>query len=347
MELKRNYKLYAFVAFLFIIVALFLYVISPFLKAILVAIFLYVLTLPVFIFLRRFVPNDTLASLLMCIAVLAVIFIPILFLLGEIVDQAIDVSVTVSKNFQYIISLPEQCTGNASRTCEVVRGLENFIGRLDIEKYAPRLQEIGGYILEKSTSLVIGFTSAMIDIFAMIVTLFFLYRDGISFARRADRLVPLQRDYWDAIKRQIHDIVQGMLYGSFVTALIEGAIGAFLFWIFGLNNPLFWGAIMAALAFIPMVGGALVYVSFSLTMIVSGRAVAGILFLILQAAHVIYIENFLKPRMIGEKVGVHSLIMFFSFFGGIVVFGPIGIIIGPLMAALLVAFLRIYSVEFG
>lgn len=346
-EIKKNYKLYAFIVFLCIILGIFIYVISPFLKAILIALFIYILTLPVYGFIKKVIPNDTVASLIMCIAVLAIILVPIIFLLGEIVDQAIDVSVTVSRNFQYVTQLSSKCDGNATGLCDAVKALESVVGRLDIEKYTPRLQEVGGYILEKSTGLVIGFTSALIDFFAMIVTLFFLYRDGTSFIRRTDRLVPLQKDYWDAIKRQINDILHGMLYGSFVTAIIEGAIGVLLFWIFGLDNPLFWGTMMAVLAFIPMVGGALVYVPFSITMAASGRVTAGIAFLALQALHVIYIENFLKPRIIGEKVGVHSLMMFFSFFGGVVVFGPIGLFLGPLTAAILVAVVRIYSIEFG
>ncbi|MFC1768603.1 AI-2E family transporter [Nanoarchaeota archaeon] len=347
MELKRNYKLYAFVGFLFIIVGIFLYVISPFLVAILLAIFLYLLTLPVFRFVRKFLKNDTISAIFMCLTMIIIILIPIAFLLGEIVDQAINVGVKASKNIEALVELPSQCEGNSSTACNVINTLESFVGHLDIQKFSLRFEEIGGWILEKSTHLVIGFTAVIIDILVMIVTLFFLYRDGISFGRRADRLIPLQKDYWEAIKRQINDIVQGMIYGSFVTALIEGILGGLLFWIFGVDNPIFWGAMMGILAFIPIIGASLVFIPMSLTVMVDGNLLLGILLLVLQSSHVIYTEYWLKPKLIGEKVGVHSLIMFFSLFGGVVVFGPIGIIIGPLTAALLVAFLRIYTIEFG
>ncbi len=345
--IKRNYKLYSFVAFLCLLIGFFVYVISPFLEAILIAVFVYILTLPVYNFLKKRVKNDTVASSLMCIAILLIILIPIFFLLGKIVDQAIGMSTEVSKNFEYITQLPTHCEGYTTTPCRIVHGIESIVGKLDIEKYSLKLQEVGGYILEKSTKLVITFSSAIIDIFAMVVTLFFLYRDGGSFTHRIDRLVPLQRDYWEAIKRQIVDIVQGILYGSFLTALMVAMIGGFLFWVFGLQNPLLWGTLMGVFAFIPMVGTPIIFIPATLALIVDNRIIAALFFFVLQSVQVIYIDTYLKPKIIGNRVGVHPLVIFFSFFGGLVVFGLIGAIVGPLVAALLVAFVRIYSIEFG
>jgi predicted PurR-regulated permease PerM len=107
-----------------------------------------------------------------------------------------------------------------------------------------------------------------------------------------------------------------------------------------------WGVVMAILSIIPMVGAWLVMYPAATIMIITGHVGEGIAIFLIAAIIIGNIDNVLTPRLVGREAGMHDLLIFFSTIGGISLFGVMGFILGPVIAALFLTILDIYGVEF-
>jgi predicted PurR-regulated permease PerM len=142
---------------------------------------------------------------------------------------------------------------------------------------------------------------------------------------------------------ELRTITQAVLYGQVMTALIQGGLGALGLLIFGVPNWLFWGAIMMLTAFIPLLGTPIVWGPAALSLILGGATARGIGLLIYSGALVMNIDNFLRPRLMSGRTKVHPVLILIGVLGGLQVFGFVGLLVGPLVLALLVAFVRFYE----
>jgi predicted PurR-regulated permease PerM len=127
---------------------------------------------------------------------------------------------------------------------------------------------------------------------------------------------------------------------------MQGALAGAAFAVAGLHGAVFWGSVMTVLSIIPGVGAAIVWVPASVYLIVAGHVGAGILLAAFCAAVVGTVDNFLRPRLVGRDIKMHDLLILFSTLGGILLFGVVGFIIGPILAALFVTIWEIYGVVF-
>ena len=120
-----------------------------------------------------------------------------------------------------------------------------------------------------------------------------------------------------------------------------------IFWGLGINNPTLWAAATALVSLIPVIGTATIWVPLSIYLILTGYLGKGIILLVLGSGVIGLVDNFVRPLIIeGKSEGMHLLLVFFSLAGGLILFGPSGLVLGPLVSALLVTFLDIYRAEF-
>ena len=124
--------------------------------------------------------------------------------------------------------------------------------------------------------------------------------------------------------------------------VIQGILGGVVFALFGLKSPLLWGVIMGLLAFLPIVGIGLVFLPAAVILIISGRLAAGLIFLVIYAVITVGVEYFFKPRIVGQRVQMHTLLVFLSIIGGLKLFGILGIIYGPLVMTAFLTLTDIY-----
>jgi predicted PurR-regulated permease PerM len=167
----------------------------------------------------------------------------------------------------------------------------------------------------------------------MIFTLYYFFKDGERLIRRAKRIVPLDPERVNETFHQLRDVVQATMYGSGIVALFQGLLGGVLFAVFGVPSPVFWGALMAFLSIIPFLGAFIVYVPAGLILILGGSYVKGILMIGIGTIIVSQIDNLLRPYLISGRTQMHPLMLFFSIMGGIALFGILGMVVGPMIAA--------------
>jgi predicted PurR-regulated permease PerM len=167
--------------------------------------------------------------------------------------------------------------------------------------------------------------------------MFYLFRDGDAIRRAAFDMFPLERAQTRDVFARTKEVVGATVYGVIVIALIQGTLGAFIFWVLGLPSPLLWGVVMFFLSMIPMAGAFLVWVPAALFLALSGAwGRAGIL----AAWGVLVvgsIDNLLSPRLVGQRTRLHELLVFFSVLGGLEVFGVLGVVLGPVVVAVTLA----------
>ena len=192
----------------------------------------------------------------------------------------------------------------------------------------------------------------ILHLFILLFVMFFLFRDGKVFVDKIERLLPLKVRYRQHIFKKLSDMTYAVVYGSIIIAMIQGALGGIGFFIFGLSSPLLWGIVMVFAALIPYIGSTIIWFPAALMLIFNGYInlettlmIKGILLMIYGIFVIGTVDNILKPKIIGDKAGLHPILVMLGVVGGLSLFGFIGVIVGPIILAMLVAFVDIYEEE--
>ena len=183
-------------------------------------------------------------------------------------------------------------------------------------------------------------------LFIMIFSMYYFFKDGPAFIEKFKRMSPLSDDYEDRLIEKFSSMTRATIKGTLVIAVIQGCLGGIAFWIFGVPSPLFWGLAMVILSIIPMVGSALVWLPAGIIKVATGSWGEGLGILVVGFGLISTIDNVLRPRLVGKDTAMHPLLIFFGTLGGISVFGIVGFIVGPIIAALFVTIWEIYASEF-
>jgi predicted PurR-regulated permease PerM len=114
-----------------------------------------------------------------------------------------------------------------------------------------------------------------------------------------------------------------------------------IFLILGLPSPLLWGVVMFLMSMIPMAGAFIVWVPAALYLLLTGSYVKALVLVVWGVVVIGSIDNFLSPRLVGRRARLHELLIFFSVLGGLQVFGVLGLVIGPVLAAITLALIEV------
>lgn len=141
---------------------------------------------------------------------------------------------------------------------------------------------------------------------------------------------------------KFNDMAGAILFGNGLCGAIQGIAGGLIFWLFDIPSAFLWGVIMALLAFLPIIGIGVVFIPTVIYLFLAGRAGTAIFFLLFYLLLSGGVEYILKPKIVGTRVQMHTLLVFFSIIGGLKLFGILGIIYGPLIATAFLTFTEIY-----
>lgn len=185
---------------------------------------------------------------------------------------------------------------------------------------------------------------AVVGFLIMLFVLFFAFRDGESMLNYLRHLSPLARTQEDALLTRVRDTTKAVVLGTGITAIAQGVAAMIAFRIVGIP-ALFWGAVLGASSIVPVVGTSLVWVPAVGYLLIGGRILPAVFLAAWCAGVVGSIDNFLRPYLMGGRVGMSSMLVFFAILGGIQAFGPVGILYGPLVFGLCAVCLYIYEMD--
>jgi len=330
---------------LLVISALFLSMIQQFLMAIFLAGLFSALSRPVYLYFKKlYGGREHWASLTTLALLVFVVLIPLLFLIGIVVAQAIDVGQTVSP-------WVKQTMSDHGGITEYLKSLPFYDKILPYQQTI--MQKAGQAVGAMSKFLVDGLSAATVGTvhfvfmaFVMLYTMFFFLMDGNKLVEKMLYYLPLQSSDENRMLEKFTSVTRAMLKGTFLIGVLQGGLAGLAFMVVGIDNAVFWAAIMAVLSIIPSVGTALVWVPAAIILLASGDVTAGVGLAAFCGIVVGGLDNVLRPKLVGKDTQMHELMIFFSTLGGIFMFGVVGLFIGPVIASLFVTIWEIYGVAF-
>ena len=211
---------------------------------------------------------------------------------------------------------------------------------MDLSHFDPRaelvdrLKGLSAVMVSRGWKIVGGLGSFILNSAITLFTLFFLFREGRALRRRIAALLPLHSDQVERLFKGIENTIFGAVHGGLIVAAVQGALVGIALWVFGVDSPLLWGVVAAVFALIPLVGTAVVRIPAAIYLVASGSWVKGLILVGWGALVVGTVDNILRPILIQGRVQMHPLLIFFAVFGGVSVFGFLGLFIGPVILAL-------------
>ena len=224
-----------------------------------------------------------------------------------------------------------------------LRWLDQFV---DIERLQSpaflraTLERWTGTLANSTIGVVGGAVSIVVQMLLVVFTMFYLFRDGDAIRRAAFDMLPLERSQTRDVVARTKEVVGATVYGVIVIVLIQGSLGAFIFWALGLPSPLLWGVVMFFLSMIPMAGAFLVWAPAALFLAFTGTWTRAIILVVWGVLVVGSIDNVLSPRLVGHRTRLHELLVFFSVLGGLEAFGVLGVVLGPVIVAVTLAIIE-------
>jgi predicted PurR-regulated permease PerM len=188
--------------------------------------------------------------------------------------------------------------------------------------------------------------SALLTLFFTVMTAFFVLRHWTEILQRAERMLPVHPMHTRVVLVEFQKVGKEVFIGTMLTGLAQGFLAGVGYALGGVPEPALLGALTAMCSVVPVVGTLLVWVPVGVGLIVSGHPVAGSFELLWGALVVVILSDYvIRPRLVGGHGHVPTLLTFISLFGGVEVFGLIGLIVGPVVAAVALALIRTYDRE--
>lgn len=280
--------------------------------------------------------NDNLASAIVVIGTLLIIVVPILFVGLLLFVQVNDFLAALRA------SQPSNATGTTTDhlLVQVDAALRSLMSPLGLQVNFLEWFEQNKQDIIKSLTGQLGKATYSIGytVFTFVIallTMFFMLRDGTRLLDPTLDLLPLPRDNARQVLTKMASTIKAVFVGVVLVALVQGSVAGITYWAVGVPHPLIWFVATTILAAIPLLGSPVVYIPLSLMLIGQGKVVQGIVLLAVGFGVVSQIDNILRPFVIGARTALHPMAVFFSLLGGILMFGPVGVMAGPVLLTLL------------
>ncbi|HKY62162.1 MAG TPA: AI-2E family transporter [bacterium] len=335
----------AFILLLVAMLAIGAYLLWPFVQTLLMSGILAVLFYPLHNKILRWLKGrQNLAALASVFAVILFIFIPIAVLLMLVTTQL--ASLVASSNIEISQSTFSGLLASVQQKAAFWVAKFEYVSGLDFD-LVPWIQRgvtrIAQTLAQYSPAVLAGTANVFLHLFIMVIVMYYFFRDGSNFFDLLIKLSPVKDQYERRLAKEIRDTINGVFYGNFMTGLVQAILSTFGYYFAGIPAYFVWGVITFFMSFLPMLGTGIVIIPLIIALLVQGKiqgaVILGVFGIVIGMA-----DNVLRPML--TRSNMHPLILFLSFFGGLAVFGPIGILVGPMVMAMLTATVRIYSKDF-
>ncbi len=320
-----------------------LYLVKPLFYPIFWAAILAIMFYPTYQWLLKHLKSPILCSFLCLLMIISLIIIPLVILSILVINQSVILYQTAAQGDLLI----------------QVKGIGTWLSQ---SSFAPYLENVRTYWnenfqdLAKTTSTFLfnnlqNLTQNSITFlglfFTMLYALFYFLKDGARILKRLMHLSPLGDKYEEILYSRFTSTARATLKGTLVVGAIQGLLGGIIFFITGIKGSLIWGVLMAVASIIPVFGTSLIWLPAGIIMLALGNTWQGVTILIAGFAMIGTIDNLIRPKLIGRDTQIHPLLVLFATLGGLIMFGVSGLVIGPVIAALFLAFINIYDQHYS
>lgn len=322
---------YFLIALLLIFVYLAVVTLMPVFKSMVLGFVLAFAFYPIYEWLKNRLKYKSVAAWIMVVLILIIFILPGIYIVNSLIHET-QSAYTLFQSVDF------------DKVNEFLPGTIASDG--DMKGYMSEgLLKVRDFIVGYAPDIIGSVAETFLGLFIMFFVMFYSFIDGKKWIEGIKKRMPLKKEYTNKLIKNTESITKAVLYGYILTAIIQGSIGGLIFWILGVSNPIFWGFIMIILAIIPFVGTPIVWLPAAIIELLMGHYVTGILLLILGFTIIMNVDNFLRPKLIGNKAKVHPVIILVGVLGGLSVFGFTGIILGPMILTLLMVLFKFLLIE--
>jgi len=320
---------------IFCISAIFLgRILWPFWSILVLSFLLASLFRPTYLFLHNKKFSAIFASILTCFLIVVLVFIPLLLFIGALSNEAFSLyqwGRDAGLGIKIHSFLQDHPMAAQFQTYLQGLGLEFEPTQLT-DNLSSLVKSSALFLYNQASSWAANILKFLALFVIMILVIFFLLIDQEKLVTFFVRLSPLPDHEDRLLLARFEETANAILKGTIVCGLIQGIIAGVVFAMLGLNAPILWGCIMAVVACLPIVGiGLVIIIPTAIILAINGQPGTGVFLFLFYMLLSFSIEYIIKPKMVGDQVKMHTLLVFLSLMGGLAVYGVLGIIYGPLI----------------
>ena len=289
--------------------------------------------------------RQNLASILVVIGILLLVLIPLSLLIGVVVAQAISVSQSVTPWVRSFIQEPTTLTAYLDNIPYYKQILP--YRDLIIEKAGQVVGNLSTFLIDSLSAVTKQTISAVFSSVIMLYVMFYFLTMGEVLLTKILYFLPLHDRDEQRLLHRFTSVTKATLKGTLIIGALQGSICGSAFALAGIQGPVFWGTVMAVTSIVPVFGTAIVWLPTLIILALKGELLGVIILAVLCGAVSGNLDNILRPRLVGKDTEMHDLFVLFGTLGGISLFGILGIIIGPIVAALFITIWELYGQTFA
>ncbi|UCG76673.1 MAG: AI-2E family transporter [Gemmatimonadota bacterium] len=293
---------------------------------------------------RWFGGRASLASIATILLFIFLLLLPLSAFLGIVTAQALEVTQAVGPWLQQNASQPDILDQFIDRL-PFAKALAPFDEQITV-KVGELAEHLGSFAFSKLAAATRGTVMFFFLLFVMLYAMFFFLKDGPALLNRILYYMPLSAEAEDRLVRRFVSVTRATIKGTLVIGVVQGGLAGAAFAVAGIPAAAFWGTVMAVLSILPGVGIALIWVPAAIYLAVIGKAMAAVGLTLWCALVAGTVDNLLRPRLVGRDTQMPDLLILLGTLGGLALFGAVGIVVGPIVAALFVTVWQIYGETF-
>jgi predicted PurR-regulated permease PerM len=326
---SRDLINYILAAIIFILAAAILY---PIVYAIIYGLLFAYIFYPLHKFLIGKIKNEFLSAIFICMFLLIIMVVLVILFFGVIFNQVVDFYLI----FQKI------------DTVDLIRKIvpsfisTSGISETVISSLSEHLTNFIAYYLKEFTNLVSNLPNMLLKIAVTIFTFFFALKDGKKAIDYFKSFSQVKKETEDKFLKQFRDITNSVLLGQVFVGIVQGLFAGIGYFMFGVSNALLLTLLTCILAIIPILGAWIIWIPVVIYLFASGNTSAGIGLLIYGTFVVSLVDNVLRTFIVSKKTQINTGVILIGMLGGLIVFGFLGLIIGPLILAYVLLILEVY-----
>lgn len=285
---------------------------------------------PIYRFIILRVKSKNLSAALVSLLVVLIIILPLWFLLPILIQQIFE-----------LFELSQKLDLNNFVGLLFPSGSEQFVAQITITVNS-FVSKIGSSTLGAIVNYLLDLPNILLQFAVIAFVFFFGLRDGKEMASFVSGLSPLSKDQEKIMVKKFKDITYSIVYGQIIIGFVQGISAGIGLFLVGMPNALVLTFLAIFLSIIPIAGPAFIWVPVAIYLLLKGNPLIAIFFISYNLFFVSTIDNLLRTYMVSKRANLHAAIVLIGMIGGLIIFGFLGIILGPLIMAYLLAFLEAY-----
>jgi predicted PurR-regulated permease PerM len=316
---------------LIVLLVLSFFLLKPIIMAIILGILLAFIFTPIYDFVFKFIKRKNITALLMCLLLIALIVVPLWYVFPIAIDQSIKFYMN-SQDLDFVTPL-KSIFPSFFESDE----FSNEIG-LAIHSFVTKTTSS---LMNSMSNVILNFPTLFLKLLVVFFSFFFVLRDKEEMMEYIKSLLPFTKEVEKRLFKSSKDLTLSILYGQVLLGIVQGITAGIGFFAFGVPNALLLTLLATVAGIFPIIGTTIVWIPVAIYLIIAGNTVSAlgvVLFGLMSSV----IEAFFKPIFISRRAKMNSSLILFGMVGGILFFGLLGIILGPLILAYLFIVIEAY-----